>query len=929
MTPHEFWPTAWELRQRLGDAPEDATSAAALIVPVVDDFNMQWYLFREPDRIDPAWLAEFIRNGLYDNPPSVERDGDSLRAAGWPALGFLKHHVGNLTPAVTSVVAEIDTENWWVIADALDIAVLLPSTSSGPIILNLLDQWHRSPVNWMRGELLVQSVAQLAEAPSPSSAVEQAVFHIASRLLSDREFEYEFEQEVSAALSNVADELVPAVLDGIESALALSGRTTSPWIASLRNQLSDPAAMLIQAWVTTLDREEPGQSLLRAARLCDSRSVSRRAMGWRSLDRVLRERPQAAGAQQLLLRGASELITTADHLDQEAVLQLVASHFRYVGVEQRQAILLSMRQRAESEDVVDRYFARDVFAALAGAVSADDEILLSGLVSELGRPRTPQDNRVVFADWVGRTSAVPAETLLRMSAAELRGMIEHPPVGAGRFYSDDYSLEGFTEALRRCVQERFQELLPELSNFAALAGDASVGASLVWGAREAIRSGATPDGGQPALVEFLGAMSRYVERLLQIEGPSEIPRYDIRSITRALADLVEESAEWLFDGRDAIAAPLTEHLSWLFRSTDPDGQYESQYGGTNMDPPTLALNSTRGTALLAAFAVLSRRWKDDDAASDELTDGIQDLVRANSVSERSPSVMSGYGRYLAQLSHYWPDFLDEHEGELLPTGIDDSEIWEAVFVTHVRFQQPNRSVANRLAHHFEIAVGRLGDEQYSYLASSADSVITHLIVLAMPRADDSMGWRSLLIRALGQAPESESAKALDDLAHAVRQEPLDIPAGWFKALIADRVRFVREDGGRNEEASALMRLTMAAKLPIAEVAGLLITLIELGGRTGARDLVQFLSGVADEECQSAASVLICAVDNGMFDRATYFPEDELVLLLTILGDHAPEATWDLVNRLGQAGMFTVEDLATALHTSSGVVSDDASQKRRM
>ncbi len=104
--------------------------------------------------------------------------------------------------------------------------------------------------------------------------------------------------------------------------------------------------------------------------------------------------------------------------------------------------------------------------------------------------------------------------------------------------------------------------------------------------------------------------------------------------------------------------------------------------------------------------------------------------------------MSNYGRFLAELVSYWPDFFREHEAELLPHGDDRIAIWEAVFTVYLIFNGPHRQTANILRAHYEFGISRLATPEESFFQKHGERLSMHLIALSLPRAEDSSDWEA-------------------------------------------------------------------------------------------------------------------------------------------------------------------------------------------
>jgi hypothetical protein len=912
----EFWPAAWSVRQELSSAPS-RSSGPELVARLRDDWNLEWYSFQQPDLIRPEWLDVLVNNGLYDSPPQVERGEGTIRARGWPALSYLALRAADRNELVGQVLDRIDSDNWWVIADCLDIAARLDQPTAELQILRFLDQWQKCPASWIRSEALLGALSRLKEGKDPSSSIRVAVFRIACRVLTDRELEYEYEERISPYLVDVGAHLCPAVLDGIEAALAVARASSDPPWARRRPTLgNDGEELLLRTWVEIVDLERVDESLVRSARLLEADALQRRLLGIRALEHVLAEEPKMSGAAELLGECAAGLqegpIDAANH----GAVGLVAQHFGCLDGGMQRGLLASLRTRGESEELRDRYWTRDLLHALEDNLGPDDRALLAALEEELGQVRSGE----VWVDGIAgiaqaRSALEPSE-LLQMTALEIRGAIAHPPVGVGgSFFDDAASLEGFGVAMRTCIQQRFVELLPALDQLASAVGDATVAHALASGAREALREDRTLDGGQAEMMRFLEALRARVESGLD----GRPAPYGVESLTRALSDLVDTAADWLFSARSEIGGRLLAFLGWLLASPDPSENYESQYGGENMDPPTLALNSTRGGCLLVVLGLLSRYWGDDGEADDDFASGLQKLIVATCASEASPSVRSGFGRYLSQLIVHWPAFFESHMDDLLPVAPDASRNWEAVFATHLRFQRPFRLAARRLEPHFGLAVERVQDSRFPYLTAGSERLLTHLLVLSMPRADDAGDWRMQLLRALDNCPEEAVSRALDDLSHAVRVESFDaleVPKSWFEGLVADRMQSGPAAGNRRGEASSLMRLALTVRLPLSQSVGLLLGLLELGASPRGQELVEYLSDQVSDAPQSAAAIFRSAIDHGLFDRASFYPEESMLELIGELATSRPDAAWGLVNQLGSLGVFAVEDIALGLAAES-------------
>src|SRR5690606_26044312 len=119
-----------------------------------------------------------------------------------------------------------------------------------------------------------------------------------------------------------------------------------------------------------------------------------------------------------------------------------------------------------------------------------------------------------------------------------------------------------------------------------------------------------------------------VSFLVRISSDVESGRYgpdtdsDVTSLARWVASLVAKHSRGLVMARDNSG--LLAVIQHLRHSSDPTPEHEAQYGGRNMDPPTLAINSVRGQTLLALLALLAADWGDESLPTNGLADGLRE-----------------------------------------------------------------------------------------------------------------------------------------------------------------------------------------------------------------------------------------------------------------------------------------------------------------
>src|SRR5690606_30022214 len=92
-----------------------------------------------------------------------------------------------------------------------------------------------------------------------------------------------------------------------------------------------------------------------------------------------------------------------------------------------------------------------------------------------------------------------------------------------------------------------------------------------------------------------GPLLAFLQRVVEFAhaATDEVDRW--RWVSKCAASLIDDSFE---AGLAAIPIPFREEvwpiLERLAQNPDPTPEHESRYGGSNMDPATLSLNTVRG-----------------------------------------------------------------------------------------------------------------------------------------------------------------------------------------------------------------------------------------------------------------------------------------------------------------------------------------------
>ena len=189
-------------------------------------------------------------------------------------------------------------------------------------------------------------------------------------------------------------------------------------------------------------------------------------------------------------------------------------------------------------------------------------------------------------------------------------------------------------------------------------------------------------------------------------------------------------------------------LEILAKDTDPTPEFEEQYGGSNMDPASLAINTTRGQAMhdVVRYALwiartISETLDDPDAG---MSFAVMPEVRTvltehlNVASEPSAAVRSVYGQWLAWLYALDKHWTEEHLEWIFPDSAKLAHLRDAAWNAYLFFSPLVDKVFALLRKQYAAAISRLpeaGDESESGSRPEAPGVrVGQHVVIQLLRA---------------------------------------------------------------------------------------------------------------------------------------------------------------------------------------------------
>jgi hypothetical protein len=412
-------------------------------------------------------------------------------------------------------------------------------------------------------------------------------------------------------------------------------------------------------------------------------------------------------------------------------------------------------------------------------------------VEDAGEPRSSAERRGVRT-WVGPTSPRTADDLRAMSVEGIVGYLKSwEPSGRPM----EPSPEGLGRALSETVEADPARFAQEAERFEGM--DPTYVRSLVQGLEMAVR--AKRDFPWEPVIRLLLWI---VEQPRDHADRKDREYFDLDPgwgwTRRAIASLLDDG---LSQTHGAIplgcAAQIWAILQVLCADPDPTPEHEIRFGGSNSDPATLAINSTRSEALSAVIRFA--RWL-QSATTPEGGGGemsvpvawgeIRELLERHLDTSIDPSlaVRSVYGRAFPQLIGLDEGWASGIASAVFPLPEADRKYWDASWESFLAFNHPHRRLLEVLHRQYEHAVSILGtvDESVRHIQDPEERLGEHLAALYLWGALGPPP-AGLFGKFLSEAPGEARRHALAFLGRGLRDAP-----GSFDQDMQERLRTLWE-----------------------------------------------------------------------------------------------------------------------------------------
>ena len=807
-----------------------------------------------------AWLEPLKAAGFFKNPPDPERDleNGTIHFPTWPESQYLSRIAPLAPQAVLEIALEVPTtENPHVHDDLADVAVALPAALAAALVPKA-KEWIGFPFHWLLPKKLGEIIEHLAKGgeataalelarvllsvvPDPRAATAEGSASIVGPEPHFRYAKWDYEQILRKNIPPlVAAASVSAfrfLCDLLESAVRFSQRPSDD------NGSEDFSSI----WRPAIEVNNPNHSyeirdlLVSAVRDACEQFIAHDPRQVATLLEELERRPYQVFqriALHLLRKCAdadlpliTERLTKRELFEnlggRREYLLLAKDCFRKLSPSDQQVILgwisegpdlnryKRRREEFTGEPVSDEYAAKyadywrlERLALLRGSLPVEWEKRVEDLIREFGEPEDPEFFASSGEAWVGPTSPDDFATVTTRSIDEIVQYLR-TWLPTGQIMSP--SPEGLGRELQGVVASDPSRFASSAMKFQGL--NPTYVRGLLAGLREAAKQ----------------------EKAFSWEPVLELCQWIVeqpRNMTVQPAGMMDRDPDWGWTrkeiadllsaglGTTSAAIPFTlresvwQALEPLTQDVNPSPEHEAQYGGSNMDPATLSLNTVRGEALhtVVLYALWARRNLQKQPDGDELINRgfavmpeVQTVLNYHLDTEKDPSlaVRSVYGKWLPQLTLLDKEWVQQQLPQIFPVEGGRRRFRDAAWESYIIFQRPYDEVFEILQPEYARAIEYIGTNETprGHLGVPDEYLAEHLMILYWRKQvslDDPQG---LLARFYAKASVNLRAHAIEYVGRILHNTKEDIEREVLDHLLAfllRRVEAIRKASGGDE-----------------------------------------------------------------------------------------------------------------------------------
>jgi hypothetical protein len=722
----------------------------------------------EADRIyffetltSPDWIKPLSDAGIFQSPPPLLRDGEYVQFPLWAESRYLARMAQIAPETVLEIVLAIpETENVRIHEDFLDAALTMPAHLAVKLVPKFM-VWVKLPYHLLLSEKLGDLVSYLALNGEVDSALHlaealfarltESITTSASRRYSDiwqyQEILKKYVPHLLAiaalpTLNLLCDLLVTALKDTKDS--NGEGEDTTDQSYIWRPAIEEQGSMQLHGQLElrgllTSTLRDAAMEVVRLRQVSLSEIVEylerfRESIFHRLAIYLLSLFPEVS--PELVV----EHLTDRRQFDDLNVLHeytlLARAGFRYLSqkdqkkilgwidrgptnVERVKEIYKERTEHPASNELVTAYingWRRDWLARIGSELPAKWKDRYEKLVAEIGPAEHPEFAWYPGQDttWGGPTSPKSIDELDAMSVGDLVTFLQtwQPPLPED-FMGTLPSRDGLKNALISIVESDPNRFATQAELFREI--DPVYISAILTGFERAAEQKRLHF--SPTVLDLCDWIIHQGSSMRGEASREGIPHWawSRKTIAHLLSSgLASDEQAIPFELREKI----WEIIKLLTEDPDPTPEDEERYGGSNMEPFTLAINTVRGEAMHAAirYAIWVRRYMEQETKDQErIAPGFDQMPEVRDVLHRhldpsddpSPAIRSVYGQWFPWLVMLDQEWVIQSIPKIFPIEASQYNLRDAAWEAYIIFCNPYNNVYDILSEEYYRAVGRI------------------------------------------------------------------------------------------------------------------------------------------------------------------------------------------------------------------------------
>ena len=673
-----------------------------------------------PKLSSPDWLIPLKEQGFFSKSPSGIKEGGYVIFPDWPLTKYLIKIAKNKPREVMEIIKEMEkTDNFRVHIDLIDCAIQMPSSIAKEIVPFIKD-WVDTPYLTLLPEKIGELAVKLIHEGETDAALEtlDILFDVKSGkdILNETQPFFDLWQ-YSQILNKIAPEFlqkepckfVEILCEKLQKSIKLEMKTENFYDASYtwRPAIEEHAQNMDNKDVKNLlvtsirDRLEVlAESNSKVFKKCFKLLSNYKYSIFRRIELYLMMRFPELLRDEILKVFSDKKVFEDIHLWHE-YYHLLQTQFSKLPQDIKDKILSWIGEKEESSQL--RYL-----SAIKDDIPPKWKKIWNKLVAKYGEPEHP-DFHFYTESFVGSTSPLTSDEMKKMSSKEIIDYLKrwNPPKGIFK-----PSREGLGRVLREVVSERPSEFAKVCEDFKDLPSVYIY--YLLDGFREAVK--------KEYKIEWKPIIQFCKDVLLSPPEESytleEDGYYNLKSVKGAIADLLEEGLKSKnlsppYELKDTIWKIVVT----LLRDDEPSLEYEEKYGGDNMDPVTLSLNTVRGKAMhtLIQYALWCARCLNLSESKDKMVPEVKKKLEEmlNPDIEPTLTVRAVYGLYLPALIYLNRNWTKNNLQKIFPKNPQYRKLWRTAWEAYIRYSKFYDDVYQILRSEYETAINKLQSPKIS------------------------------------------------------------------------------------------------------------------------------------------------------------------------------------------------------------------------